>query len=144
MLREKQNNYRQKFYPRSYYTNINTIPCDKAFPVATVNCWYIYYMYTPRIRLQQFFVLFVTENSVKSLFREWAVDWNRHPDVHISQRWDVPKDSNLESQLGKGPRQCVNPMGKTSDCSFGGSHLWSQTANWYHQFVCKNAALVFL
>ena len=93
--------------------------------ISSCNCELLIYMLYVYIKNKATAILcsFVTENWVKSHFREWAVDWNRHPDVHISQRWKVLKDSNLESQLGKGPRQCVNPMGKTSDCSFVmGSH----------------------
>ena len=38
----------------------------------------------------------------------------------------------------EGPRQSIHSTGETSNCSFGGSHLRPQTANWYHhQFVQK-------
>ena len=32
-------------------------------------------------------------------------------------------NSNLESQLGTGPRRCIHPMSETSNCSLGGSYI---------------------
>ena len=51
------------------------------------------------------------------------------PTPRLEQCWEVPNNSNLEFQLGKGPGQCIHPTGETSNYSFGGFHLESQAAN---------------
>ena len=43
------------------------------------------------------------------------------PISRLEQHWEFPSNSSLESQLGKelgkGPKQCVYPMGETSDAA---------------------------
>ena len=48
----------------------------------------------------------------------WA---NQHSDLNSAGKSLV--NSNLESQLGKGPGLYVHPKGETSSCYFRGSHL---------------------
>ena len=65
---------------------------------------------------------------------------NQHPVLKRALR----SNSNLESLFEKGSGQRVHSTGEILNCNFGGSHLQSQRANKYHQFACKNAALVLL
>ena len=49
-------------------------------------------------------------NSNSTYISNWA---DQHTDLNSAGKSLV--NSKLESQLGKGPRQCVDPTGETSD-----------------------------